>query len=74
MFAPQTPPPGLLFVTLLVFMFMMTTGCSVSGRNAIEITNGVRSLSSAGIIDDMYRCAYDALDTINRGSGCHRSK
>jgi hypothetical protein len=25
-------------------------------------------------VANMYDCAYDALDTNNRGSGCHRSK
>jgi hypothetical protein len=25
-------------------------------------------------VANMYDCAYDVLDTNNRGSGCHRSK
>ena len=54
----------------LIVLCVLTSACS--GRQAIEITNATRGLSTAGLVDNMYRCAYDALDTMNRGSGCHR--
>ena len=56
----------------LIMLCVLTSACS--GRQAIEITNATKGLSTAGIVDNMYRCAYDALDTMNRGSGCHRGR
>lgn len=81
MFAPQTPPPGVFFLALLMAVFIMTTGCSgpgvvggLSGKDTIKIINATRHLSPDGLVSNMYDCAYDALDPMNRGSGCHRSK
>ena len=81
MFAPQTPPPGVFFLALLMAVFIMTTGCSgpgvvggLSGKDTIKIINATRHLSPDGLVSNMYDCAYAALDTMNRGSGCHRSK
>ena len=81
MFAPRTPPPGIFFLVLLMAVFIMTTGCSgpgvigsLSGKDTIKIINATRHLSPDGLVSNMYDCAYDALDTNNRGSGCHRSK
>ena len=81
MFAPQSPPPGIFFLALLMAVFIMTTGCSgpgvvggLSGKDTIKIINATRHLSPDGLVSNMYECAYDALDTMNRGSGCHRSK
>ena len=80
MFAPQTPPPGLMFVTIVICFFIMLSGCSapvvggLSGKDTIKIINATRHLSPDGLVSNMYDCAYDALDTMNRGSGCHRSR
>ena len=81
MFAPQTPPPGVFFLALLMAVFIMTTGCSgpgvvggLSGKDTIKNINATRHLSPDGLVSNMYDCAYDALDTNNRGSGCHRSR
>ena len=80
MFAPQTPPPGVFFLALLMAVFIMTTGCSgpvvggLSGKDTIMIINATRHLSPDGLVSNMYECAYYALDTSNSGSGSHRSR
>ena len=51
-----------------VMLCVLMSACS--GRTVIEAANATRGISSAGVIDEVMRCAYDALDTMNRGSGC----
>ena len=81
MFAPRTPPPGMMFILVVICFCIMLSGCGgpgvvggLSGKDTIRIINATRHLSKDGIVANMYDCAYDALDTNNRGSGCHRSK
>ena len=75
MFAPQTPPPGLMFVTIAVCFCIMLSGCgSTTGTNTIKVINATKGFTTEGLVSNMYECAYDALDTNNRGSGCHRSR
>jgi len=79
-FAPQTPPPGMMFILVVICFFIMLSGCSapgvsgLSGKDTIKIINATRHLSKDGIVSNMYDCAYDVLDTNNRGSGCHRGR
>ena len=54
----------------IIVLCVLTSACS--GRTVIETTNAVRGANATALIDQMYRCAHDALDTSNRGSGCHR--
>ena len=81
MFAPRTPPPGMMFILLVVIcFFIMLSGCSapgvsgLSGKDTIKIINATRHLSKDGIVSNMYDCAYVVLETMNRGSGFLRGR
>ena len=69
----RLPGNGMLKAPLMLgLILLIATGCS--GRTVIEGANTIRGANADAIIDQMYRCAHDALDPNNRGSGCHRSK
>ena len=56
-------------------VLLMVGACT--GKPAIDtirVINATKHLNKDGLVSNMYECAYDALDTNNRGSGCHRSK
>ncbi len=57
---------------LITLVCLVTSACS--GRAVIGTANTIKGANADAIIDQMYRCAHDALDTSNRGSGCHRGK
>ena len=69
------PWRGLLIGLAIGLVFALTTGCSGNpAKDTIRVINATKHLSKDGLVSNMYECAYDALDTNNRGSGCHRSK
>ncbi len=69
------PWRGLLIGLAIGLVFALTTGCSGNpAKDTIKVINATKHLSKDGLVSNMYECAYDALDTNNRGSGCHRSK
>ena len=57
-------------LVMVALLALSVSACS--GKQAIQTTNTIKGASAEGIIDQMFRCATDALDTNNRGSGCHR--
>tara|TARA_B100001057_G_scaffold423808_1_gene446185 strand:- start:353 stop:583 length:231 start_codon:yes stop_codon:yes gene_type:complete len=71
------PWKGLAIGLAVGVVLVLTTGCSgpgVSGHNTIKVINATKGFSKDGLVENMYNCAKDALDTSNRGSGCHRSR
>ena len=74
------PWKGLAIGLAVGVLLVLTTGCSgpgvagLSGKDTIKVINATRGFSSDGLVENMYNCAKDALDTSNRGSGCHRSR
>ena len=69
------PWRGLVIGFCVGLVIVLLTGCgSTTGQNTIKVINATKGFTTEGLVNNMYNCAYDALDTMNRGSGCHRSK
>ena len=71
----KIPWKGLAIGLVIGIVFALTTGCTGKpALDTIRVINATKHLNKDGLVSDTYECAYDALDTNNRGSGCHRSK